>query len=239
LPPVDDTPISFSPLVSTSAASPSSPRSSPRTRKRSAEDFSDVSAKNQAMEGVRRSGRAAVKPPTISLAPAAPRPAGPLTWDTMLERERKELVKKNTSLNCMPTPHKRQVERKSIPRPPSPTAALQTKAAAERRRKRTAHFLETGIELGPGESPSSGFVPKDLTPPKRGVRWGAPLETGNGSDAETYSPLQTKTAGIDGGRLVNGSVALDKFGNLEGASPPRAGTSPVVIKKVLYKGEKG
>ncbi|KAI5859138.1 hypothetical protein BZA05DRAFT_383470 [Tricharina praecox] len=156
----------------------------------------------------------------------------------MLERERKELVKKNTNLNCMPTPHKRQVERKPIARPPSPTAALQTKAAADGRRKRKAHLLETGVELGPGESPSSGFVPKEPTPPKRGVRWGAPLESGNGSDAETHSPTQARLARIDGSRLAKGPVALDKFGNLEGASPPKAGTSPVVIKKVLYKGEK-
>jgi len=237
LPPADDAPPPFSPFSPLVSGTSAAPPSSPRTRKRSAEDLSGGPAKKQAMEGVRRSGRAAVRPPTISLAPAAPRPTGPLTWETMLERERKELVKKNTNLNCMPTPHKRQIERKPTPRPPSPTAALQTKAAAEGRRKRKAHLLETGIELGPGESPSSGFVPKDLTPPKRGVRWGAPLEYGNSSDAETYS-TQVRKAKIDGGRLAKGTVVLDKFGNLEGASPPKAGTSPVVIKKVLYKGEK-
>ncbi|KAF8542260.1 hypothetical protein BDD12DRAFT_876871 [Trichophaea hybrida] len=152
----------------------------------------------------------------------------------MLDRERKGLVKKNTKLNCMPTPHKREVERKPIPRPPSPNAAMQTRQAIEGRRRRKAHFLETGIELGPGES--TDFEPKMLTPPKKGVRWGTPLESGYSSEPETHFPSQAKGKKVEGS-LVKSEVALDKFGNLEGASPPKGG-SPVVIKKVLYKGEK-
>jgi hypothetical protein len=30
---------------------------------------------------------------------------------------------------------------------------------------------------------------------------------------------------------------MDQFGNLEGVSPPKPGTEPVIIKKVLYRGE--
>jgi hypothetical protein len=88
---------------------------------------------------------------------------------------------KNTKVNCVPTPHKQQLVRKPIPRPPSPTAEGQTRAAREARQLRKAHQLETGVELGPGED--MGFMPKVLTPPKKGVRWGMPLE------AESRDPL--------------------------------------------------
>jgi hypothetical protein len=124
----------------------------------------------------------------------------------MLDRERKGLVKKNTKLNCVPTPHKREIERKSIPRPPSPNAAMQTRQAIEGRRKRKAHFLETGIELGPGES--TDFEPKMLTPPKKGVRWGAPLESGYSSEPETHSPSQAKGKKVDGSLLVKKSEVV-------------------------------
>jgi len=101
------------------------------------------------------------------------------------------------------------------------------------RRKRKAHFLKTGIELGPGENVD--FKPKRLTPPRKGVRWGAPLESGYTSEPETRSPSQARGLQTES-KLVNKEVVLDKFGNLEGA-PPLGGGSPVVIKKVLYKGE--
>jgi hypothetical protein len=131
---------------------------------------------------------------------------GPLTWDNMLERERKDLVKKHTKVNCVPTPHKQQLVRKPIPRPPSPTAEGQTRAAREARRKRKAHQMETGVELGPGED--VGFMPKVLTPPKKGVRWDAPLESGYSSDLEVHSPSAAKRLKANNGQglLVNSNV---------------------------------
>ena len=167
-------------------------------QKRSAVDSpSPPPAKKQAMEGLRKSTRA-IRPPSVSLAPVAERPIeiGPLTWDTMLERDKKGLVKQNTKLNCQPAAHSRKVERKPIPRPPSPTAASQSKEAIEGRRKRKQYLEKTGIQLGPGES--IGFAPKMLTPPKKGVRWGAPLEAGYSSDLDTHSPSTAKNVNAEG-----------------------------------------
>ena len=121
----------------------------------------------------------------------------------MVDRERQGLVRKNTQLNCAPSLHTREVERKPISRPPSPNAALQTKLAMDGRRKRKAHFLKTGIELGPGEN--IDFKPKSLTPPRKGVRWGAPLESGYTSEPETHSPSQAKGLQTES-KLVNKEV---------------------------------
>jgi hypothetical protein len=111
-------------------------------------------------EAVRRSSRSNLgRPPPLLLAPNQVR-TDPLTWDSMLERERKDLVKKNTKVNCVPTPHKQQLVRKPIPRPPSPTAEGQTRAAREARQKRKAHQMETGVKLGTPRISRS-------TPPRR------------------------------------------------------------------------
>ncbi|KAA8910998.1 hypothetical protein FN846DRAFT_483572 [Sphaerosporella brunnea] len=225
----------------TLSSSPFPPRrSSPR--KRSAEDSAPsprATKKSATSEGVRKSARNSLgRPPPLSLAPIPVRPSGaPLSWDNMLERERKDLVKKNTKTNCMPAPHKQKIVRKAIPRPPSPTAEVQTRVAKEARRKRKAHQLDTGVELGPGENP--GFLPKSLTPPKKGVRWNAPLESGYSSDLEVHSPSAAKKLKLADGRglLVNSHLTMDQWGNLEGVSPPKPGTEPVIIKKILYKGE--
>ena len=128
----------------------------------------------------------------------------------MIQRERAELVRKNTQKNCVPTPHKRQVERRPIPRPPSPNAALQTRLAAEDRRKRKAHFERTGVELGPGDP--FGFEPKPLTPPKKGVRWGAPLEQGYSSEPEeTHTPSVAKTLEVEAGVLAKKVVCFPRI----------------------------
>lgn len=172
--------------------------------------------KKQATEGLRKSTRSSIQPPTVSLAPVTQKPTGPVTWDTMLEREKKGLVKQNTQQNCQPTAHKRRVERKPVPRPPSPTAASQSKQAIEGRKKRKTHYQKTGIELGPGER--VGFEPKMLTPPKKGVRWGAPLEAGYSSELETHSPSEAKKVTVEGSQLAKTEV-VSSYSEKIGASP--------------------
>src|SRR5690606_32421524 len=92
-------------------------------------------------------------PPPPSLAPRAPIEGSP-GWQTMLEREQKLLVKKNTEANIQPpvVPHKHKTIRKPVPRPPSPTPQSQARMAAQERRRRKLHFERTGVELGAGES---------------------------------------------------------------------------------------
>jgi hypothetical protein len=124
----------------------------------------------------------------------------------MLERERKGLVSMNTQLNCKPTPHKRELERKLIARPKSPTAELQTRKAMECRKKRKAYFMETGVELGAGES--VGYKPKELTPPKKGVRWGVPLELGYDEELQTHSPSQAKLTQAESGVLIKDNTTV-------------------------------
>jgi len=210
------------------SASPTpSPPCSPAKRKRDASDSTDSARKSPRLQK------------TVSLAPlTTPRPAGASEhWDTMLAREKRNLLNKNTLLNCKPAAHERQVKWKPTTRPPSPTAASMTLLANESRKERKKHFLQTGVELGAGDK--VGFKPKMLASTEKGVRWGAPLESGLEDSIELHSPSTAKVAPVKSPKLVNNQgLQLDRFGNVEGLSPLKADASPKVIRKILYKGEK-
>lgn len=187
------------------------------------------------------------RPGAISLAPGKAIPSSELRnlpWDSMPDRERKNITKAHTKLNCTPTTFPREIEQRPIPRPPSPSPQTQHKTAIDLRRQREEYFEQTGIYLGPGEQ--IGEDPKMLSPRKKGVRWNTPLEADYGSDGdlvERHSP--TKARGKAPAKKVirwKEGVKLDRYGNPEGVEGGpgalQVESSPVVIKKVLFKGER-
>lgn len=201
-----------------------------------------------------RSSRVGSKIPRTSLAPRPPTTGSP-KWDTMLERDRKKLVAKNTEANIQPppVPHKHQIIRKNNARPPSPTPETQSKLAATQRHRRKLHFERTGIELGPGETVEeararakggySNKATKGKEPAKKEeaketkIKWGAPLEQEVETGLPKKSPSTAKTKVPTKGAVRRRT--LDKWGNVVKPveeTEPRA-NSPVVIKKILYKGE--
>jgi hypothetical protein len=133
----------------------------------------------------------------------------PFTWDNMRDWEQKELVRKNTKFNSAHAPHKKKIMIKAIRRPATPTMEEEARATRVARQKRKAYLMETGVELGPGEE--VGFVPKVLTPPKKGVRWGVPLEIGDDEDLKRHSPSPAKTMMANNGKglLVNSKMVCD------------------------------
>lgn len=187
------------------------------------------------------------RPGTISLAPGKAIPSSELRnlpWDSMPDRERKNITKAHTKLNCTPTTFPREIEQRPVPRPPSPSPQTQHKTAIDLRRQREEYYEQTGIYLGPGEQ--IGEDPKMLSPRKKGVRWNTPLEAGYGSDGdliERHSPTKAKNK-APAKRVIRWKegVKLDRYGNPEGVEGGpgalQVESSPVVIKKVLFKGER-
>lgn len=134
------------------------------------------------------------------------------------------------------------------------------------RRKREEYLRRTGVELGPGEDvelPDSSDL-EDLDDEdededggdklrgrpgmpelggdlgRKGVRWNTPLEAGFKEDLELHSPSRAKLK-QPRGPVLQKKVQLDKNGNVikdkQDDAPIPPGT-PVVIRKLVYKGER-
>jgi hypothetical protein len=102
-----------------------------------------------------------------------------------------------------------------------------------RRRKLTK---EKGYTFGAGDDET--YAPRLVTPTRKAIKWSETLEVDLLTLPKT-SPTRAALLAGDVNSCIS-QLALDDFGNVEGAMPltPVIGPAPkVVVKKILYKGE--
>ena len=133
----------------------------------------------------------------------------------------------------------RLVLHKDEPRPPSPTAKAQHRAAEAARLRRLRKAGAAGFAPGAGDD--DGFELQQPTPTRKAVRWPAEgLEAGLEDEIPRRSPQHAKNARLARSCLVAScaSAVLDEYGNLrEPVSPSTMRGERVTVQKILYRGE--
>ncbi|EMR09950.1 hypothetical protein PNEG_01708 [Pneumocystis murina B123] len=137
----------------------------------------------------------------------------------------------------------RVIVRKNYLRPPSPTAKSQSKLAAEARIRRKKFQKEKmhDYALGPGDD--DNWIPRELTPLKKGVKWNKLLESEIGEPNHTLEKLNSGKVKVQKGCLSKKTnlIRLDDLGNVldahEPLTPIIGKAETVIIQKFLYKGE--
>ncbi|KTW28253.1 uncharacterized protein T551_02672 [Pneumocystis jirovecii RU7] len=139
----------------------------------------------------------------------------------------------------------RIIVRKNQLRPPSPTAKSQSKLAAEARlrRKKLQKEKTHDYTLGPGDD--DNWIPRELTPLKKGVRWDKLLESefGQSKSNHTLEKSNSKKTKTQKGCLSKKTqmIRLDDLGNVldarEPLTPIIGKAEKVIVQKFLYKGE--
>lgn len=139
----------------------------------------------------------------------------------------------------------RVIIRKNQVRPPSPTAKSQSKLAAEARLKRKKLQKEKihDYTLGPGDD--DNWVPKELTPLKKGVKWDKLLESELGQSISNYTLEKPDCGKIKSQKGCLSKkvhmIRLDDLGNVldarEPLTPIIGKAETVIIQKFLYRGE--